>query len=209
MDIIREGRGGWSGCSTSQLSFWWISRTWSLKVQISWTIFMWPLRILWTRHDFQATWARVWCQGKNYPLYYSNDIKGFQDLQAGKFGKRPRPAVPLFTMSWWIFDGRAWFVSRQSVSLMRQEGFDKIGLVIISFKWRWDHVRELVLFETSIVSVVDYNLPISGEGEEHGHGAGGLLQNRSPQKLVLILTSIITNIVWKVVLLIRLVILNT
>lgn len=76
--------------------------------------------------------------GKIIPLYYSNDIKGFQDLQAEQLEKAKASSAPLYyELNWILMQGL--ICQRDSQFRMRQEDLDKVADYLFP-SGRLDHV---------------------------------------------------------------------
>lgn len=81
--------------------------------------------------------------GKIIPLYYSNDIKGFQDLQAEQLEKAKASKAPLYyELNWILMQGL--ICQRDSQFCMQQEDLDKVADYLFQAE-DWT-MYELILF---------------------------------------------------------------
>ena len=81
--------------------------------------------------------------GQIIPLYYSNDIKGFQDLQAEQLEKAKVSSAPLYyELNWILMQGL--ICQRDSQFCMRQEDLDKVADYLFQVE-DWT-MYELILF---------------------------------------------------------------
>lgn len=81
--------------------------------------------------------------GQIIPLYYSNDIKGFQDLQAEQLEKAKASKAPLYyELNWILMQGL--ICQRDSQFRMRQEDLDKVADYLFQVE-DWT-MYELILF---------------------------------------------------------------